>query len=219
MSDRFSRLAPLTGVIFAALSAVSIAITPSSPGSHASGQTVIAFYQTHHRIERISTIVSVFALAFLMFFAASLRSYLRQTKAVEGLAALVLPAAALFTVGLTTSAGFAYALADSPSHLATSTAQTLNLLDEDVFFAMVAGIGLFGIASGLPIMRSGRLPRWLGWAAIVIGLVAFTPAFGIALLALSLWVLAASIFTYTRTRQPQPASTDRTLAASVPTPG
>ncbi len=219
MSERLSRLAPLTGVIFAALSAISIAITPNSPNSHASGQTVIAFYQAHHRIERISTIVSVFALAFLMFFAASLRSHLRRTQAVEGLAALVLPAAALLTVGLTTSAGFAYALADAPGHLATATAQTLNLLDEDVFFAMVAGVGLFGIASGLAILRAASLPRWLGWVAIAIGLVAFTPAFGIALLALSLWVLAASVLIYTRTRQPQPASTSRTLAATLPTPG
>ena len=206
MSERLSRFAPLTGVIFAALSAVSIAITPGSPSAHASGRTVIAFYEAHHRVERVSTIVSVFALTFLMFFAASLRSHLRQpARLPKGSLHSFFQLQRCSPIGLTTSAGFAYALADAPGSLAPSSAQTLNLLDEDVFFAMVAGIGLFGIAGGLAILRAGQLPGPLAWAAIAIGVVAFTPVFGIALIALTVWVLIASVLTYLRTGRPEAA--------------
>lgn len=200
MSHRLTRSAPLTGVVFAALSAVTIVITPSSPSSHATGARVIAFYEAHRSTERVSIILGVFALAFFMFFATSLRGYLRSTRSAEGLASLVLVAAGLLAVGLTVSSGFAYALADAPSRLAPASAQTLNLLDEDVFFTMVVGVGLFALASAFAILRGARLPKWLGWVAVVIGIISFTPAFGIALLALSIWVLVVSVVIYARTR-------------------
>jgi hypothetical protein len=66
MSDRLVRLAPLTGVVFAALSAVTFVITPTSPSAHASGAKVISFYEAHRSSERVSVIVGVLALAFFM---------------------------------------------------------------------------------------------------------------------------------------------------------
>lgn len=198
MSDRLVRLAPLTGVVFALLSGVTFAITPSSPSAHANGAKVIAFYEDHRSVERVSVLIGVFALGFFMFFATALRGYLRRTRSVEGLGALVLAAAVLLTLGLAVSGGFAFALADAPDRLTPAAAQTLNLLDEDVFFAMPLGIGLFGIASGLAILRGAPLPNWLAWVAIVLGVVAFTPLFGLALVAVSLWVLVASILIFRR---------------------
>ena len=214
MSGRLLRLAPLTGVAFAALSGVTIVITPTSPGAHTSGAQVIAFYEAHRSVERVSIILGVVALAFFMFFATSLRGYLRSTQAVEGLAALVLVAAGVLAVGLAISAGFAYALADAPRRLAPASAQTLNLLDEDVFFAMVIGVGVFGLASALAILRGARLPNWLGWVAVGIGIVSFSPAFGIALLALSIWVLVVSILIYTRAREHDGKLEHSTLATA-----
>jgi hypothetical protein len=147
-------------------------------------------------------IIGAVALAFFMFFATSLRGYLRRTRSAEGLAALVLAAAVLLTVGLAVSAGFAFALADAPSRLAPAAAQTLNLLDEDVFFALSLGVGLFGIAGGLAILRGAPLPNWLAWTAIVLGVLSFTPLFGLALIAVSLWVLIVSILIYRRNTVP-----------------
>lgn len=77
-----------------------------------------------------------------------------------------------------------------------------RLLDEDVFFTVFVGLGLFGIAGGLGILRGARLPNWLGLAAIVIGVVSFTPAVGIALIALSVWVLVTSIVIFMRSSKP-----------------
>jgi hypothetical protein len=202
MAERLRAMAPLTGVIFAVLSAISIVITPNSPSAHAGGPQVIAFYRAHHSTEHTSVIVATAAFAFFMCFAASLRSYLGDTGAVATAGALALAAAVLLTAGFTLSGGFTYALADAPNRLAPATAQTLNLLDEDVFFTAFVGAGLFGIASGIAILRGARLPKWLGWAAIVIGLVSFTPAIGLGLLALTPWALVTSVLPYRRSSLP-----------------
>ena len=38
---------------------------------------------------------------------------------------------------------------------------------------------LFALATGLIVLKSGVLPRWLGWISIVAGLMFFLQAFGL----------------------------------------
>jgi hypothetical protein len=38
---------------------------------------------------------------------------------------------------------------------------------------------LFAFAAGLLVMRSGVLPRWLGWVSIIVGVLFFLQAFGL----------------------------------------
>jgi hypothetical protein len=38
---------------------------------------------------------------------------------------------------------------------------------------------LFGVAAGLLVLRSGALPRWLGWLSIVVGVLLFVQGFGL----------------------------------------
>jgi hypothetical protein len=38
---------------------------------------------------------------------------------------------------------------------------------------------LFAVATGLIVLKSGVLPRWLGWTSIVAGLMFFLQAFGL----------------------------------------
>ena len=52
-----------------------------------------------------------------------------------------------------------------------------------VTYALDSVADVFGslsaIAAGLLVMRSGVLPRWLGWIAIVAGILLFLQAFGL----------------------------------------
>ena len=185
--SRLARYAPLTGAMFAILSAATIIITPASPSSSASGATVISFYEAHGSTEQKSVLISMAALVFFMFFAGTLRTHLR-TQTSGSLPALSLAGATLFTAGLSLSAGFAFALADVPTKIQAATAQTLNMLDEDVFFTMEIGIAVFTLATGLAILCSGALPKWLGWLAIVIGLFTLVPPlFAVGLIGTSFW--------------------------------
>lgn len=57
---------------------------------------------------------------------------------------------------------------------------------------------MFGIASGIAILRGAPLPNWLGWVAILIGIVVVTPAEFVAVIVLAVWIVIVSILIATR---------------------
>ena len=69
-----------------------------------------------------------------------------------------------------------FALSDSPTHLSPGAAQALNVLSNDMVLTNAAGFCAFGIASGVAILRSADLPKWLGWLAILIGIAVLARA-------------------------------------------
>ncbi len=198
VSDRLDRLAPLTGVVFAVLAVAAFGTASGAPSATDSGARVIAFYEAHGSSAKTSDYLWMFALAFFLLFAGSLRGYLRRTPSAAALSSVVLAGAAVLTAGGCVYFGFDYALATVPSHLAPAAAQALNVLALKLFLPVSAGALVFGIASGLAILRGAQLPRWLGWSAIVIGIATATPAGLIGLVAFIFWTAIASILIWKR---------------------
>ena len=110
----------------------------------------------------------------------------------------MLAAAALFAAGAIVYFNFDFALAVVPQHLAPAAAQALNVLALNMALAPSAGGFVFGIAAGLAIIRGGTLPAWLGWAAIVIGVVAVTSAVILALPLFALWAAIVGVVIWRR---------------------
>jgi len=173
-SARSGRLTPLTGVLFVVLVLVGGPLLErSTPGASSAGAHVVAFYSAHRGRERAAAIVLALSFAAFLFFAAVLRARWRRTQ--EGLAGALLAAATVVVVGESVSDGVGYALTNAPSRLTPSSAQTLNLLSNDLVLTSAIGFLAFGIVAGLAILRGVGLPRWLGWAAIVIGVLFVVP--------------------------------------------
>lgn len=193
-----TRLAPLAGLLFAVLAAVAFASSQVPPDAKASGQKVIAFYQAHSSGQQRSDYFWMLSFAFLLLFAGSLRTLFRQARSAEGLGSLVLAGAAVLVAGATMFFGFDYALAVVPSHLDPGAAQALNVLALKLIFPMSAGGFVFGLATGLAILRSGLLPAWLGWTALVIAIAFVTPGAIIGLVLLMLWSLVVSVLMWRR---------------------
>ncbi len=69
------------------------------------------------------------------------------------------------------------------------------------FFVMSwISLSVVFLAAAVAIVRSGSFPRWLGWAAFLVGaahllapVVPLTSVWGISLLAFYIWVVAASV--------------------------
>jgi len=78
--------------------------------------------------------------------------------------------------------------------------QTLNVLQND-FPGAVASVGaaLFLLATGIALIRSGALPRWLGWVGVVFGVLTLVLRLGP--IGAGLWVLLASIVILLRANQ------------------
>lgn len=83
---------------------------------------------------------------------------------------------------------------DAAKHSMDGVAPTLNLLSSDDWVPVLAGISMTALASGVISLRTGALPRWLGWISIVLGIMAIAgTTSGIAFLLFPAWnlVLAA----------------------------
>jgi Domain of unknown function (DUF4386) len=206
-SGRWERLAPLAGVVFVVLVLVAfIPLGGNTPDNDATAQKVQSFYSKHSDRELLAAYVLVLSVPFLVFFTSILY---RAIRAAGGRGRLAIAA---FGGGLLSAAGFAvgaaihFALASAGDKASTlPTTQTLNVLDNTSFFPFVAGLGILLLASGLATLRyGGVLPRWLGWAGVILGIAIFIPFVGFVAFGLSgLWVVAASIVIYQRGALPE----------------
>jgi hypothetical protein len=199
--SNWERLAPLTGVIFVGLAVATFAIGGSTPGHHDTVQQVQTFYGKHHDKHMILPFVLALSLPFLLFFVSCLRYDLRRAGGTGQLAN------GAFAGGVLAAAGFAIlafvhlALADAADSAKTiGTTQVLNVLDNNDYLPVAAGVGVLVFGAGLSAVRHGGLPGWLGWAGVVIGVLAFTPAGFFAFLASGIWIAIASI-TLTQARR------------------
>ncbi|HZT84121.1 MAG TPA: hypothetical protein VE984_01715 [Gaiellaceae bacterium] len=215
--SKWSRWAPLCGVVFVGCLVVSFALSGNSPGVKASGEKVIGFYTAHRGAQQGAGFVGVYGLVFFLFFAAAFRDYLRRARPETGaLAALSFGGAIVMAVGGGILTSVQIALSDGPSALSPGAAQALNVLSNDVFVPLIAGASVFMIANGLVTLRHGVLPGWLGWVALLIGVVALTPVGFIGFLATLGWVLVVSVLIVVREARakPAPAAGDSAAAAT-----
>jgi len=196
--SRLGRLAPLCGLLFTVLGMAAFATANGAPDAKASGESVLAFVKTNSTAMQTSDTLWLFAFAFLVFFAGSVRALLRQSPAAEPASAVALAGAAMFAVGAAAYFGMDLTLGVDGSHLAPAAAQALNVLALAFVLPLCIGGFVFGLASGAAILRGDLLPHWLGWVAVLLGLVAMTPAVLAAVVGYFVWVAIMSVLVYRR---------------------
>jgi hypothetical protein len=202
---RWERLAPLTGVVFIALVIPVFLLGGEPPDADDSTQEVVDFWTSNDDELIVGAILAALAGLFLLWFVGSLRSALRTAEGGTGrLSAIAYGGGVILAGGIALSAGIQFAAADTAGDVPPEVTQVLSVLNSDLFFPFVVGTMGLLLASGLLALRTGVLPSWLGWAAIVIAVVGITPAGFIAFLASLVWILVTSILLYQR--QPAPAA-------------
>lgn len=209
MSPRIARFAPLTGALFAILTAIAFFSGEETPDTNATPLKVAAFYHLHRSNIETSAVLIAFAFLFAVFFSGALAGYLRRTGSSPGPTGLIIAGGVLMAAGAGILAGVEYGLAHDLRYFGPQTIQTLNVLDNQLFLPLVIGGSVFGVASGLAILEGSGLPSWLGWVALVLGIVAAIPPIGFfALLVLLLWSLVVSVMIFLRsdTGEPAPAA-------------
>jgi len=193
-SSRAAVLAPLTGILAAALFVAGILLSGNTPDSDASGAKVVAYYLTHKSDQTTSAFLFMYGSLFLILFAAALRSGLRGTdRAADGPATLAFGGALVMATGIMLLSGVTYALAAKPGALAPAAAQAVNVLNNGVWFPFIVGQAALLLGAGAAILRGRALPSWLGWVAIVLGVVSATPVGWFAFLIAQLWVIVVAI--------------------------
>jgi hypothetical protein len=209
--ESWERYAPLTGVVFFVIVLIGFLIGGDTPGSDDSAQEVLNFYSPNRDEQSIVAIVVAIGAAFLPFFVSHLRRTLDWAGGTGRLVNAGFGGGILATSGFWILATVHLALADSAGKTAPEVTQALNVLDNNDWIPVAAGMGVMLIGYGLAAVRYGGLPSWLAWAGFVIGILVFTPAGFFAFLAGGLWILVTSIvlfmagpFVETPTAEPLP---------------
>lgn len=192
MNTTMRRRLGAAGIAFCALFVLSGSLV-TQKSAHDSGTQLAAFYRHHQgglMVEADLVGLAVFiGLGFYWF----LRELVAPAAESRQLVNLGFAGVLMFAAGGAVSAGINAALSDVATHASPQTLQTLNILQNDVTDAMGAGgVALFLVTTGIVVTRGGPLPRWLGWIAFPLALVALVIP-EISGLAAAVWTLLVSV--------------------------
>jgi hypothetical protein len=193
MSAWLSKWGSLAGAISAVLVVVSLSLGTNTPSDNATGPQVIQWYTAHHGTETVSDVLVGLAMFFLVAFATVLARHVRRGD--RWIANGALGGAVFAAIGFACLLGFDLVLSTDTKDLTVTSAQTLNLLENDFFLPAVIGFGLFGVLGGLAVVAGRILPVWMGWVLFAVGIVCLIPPISwFAMLATLLWTLVAGIW-------------------------
>ena len=189
-SARWSKVAPILGVLFVALVIGSVAFG-STPNTSKSPVAVLAYYNSHKGREYTSAFLAAPAVVIGLFWFAYLRNWLQRRDVNERWGAIAYTGGILFALVGGLAVGIELALVDTPKNLTPDTAAALNFLESDVPFILASmAFGVMAIATGIAALKSQYLPTWLGWVSLVAGIIATLPVGDFfALPAIGVWVL------------------------------
>jgi hypothetical protein len=212
VSGSWARYAPLSGVLAVALLVVATIVTGfDSVDSNDSTKKVIDFWTDNDGQQIAGAFIGALAAVPLLWFLGSLRSALRRAEGDTGrLSAIAYAGGIVLVAFAVVDSSLQFAVAESVGDVPPGVTQTLSVLYNDFFLGFPVGLGTLLLASSLAILRTGVLPAWLGWVALVLGIVSLTPIGFFAFFVVLAWIAVVSVLLF---RQQAPT---RTPVATVP---
>jgi hypothetical protein len=209
--SKYEWLGPLTGIAFVVVLIVSFAIGGEPKSADDPVNEIVDFYVDNKDSVEIAAILSAVAGVLLIFFGGYLRKVLRAAGGEgEFLSLISFVGLAIVAVAAAVDSTITFALAEAADDIDPTAVQALQALWDNDFIPFILGVLVFAWATGISIIRSGALPKWLGWVLIVFGVVGVTPIGFAAAAGCGLWILVVSIMLALRARSgpaaPAPAA-------------
>lgn len=199
-------LVPLTGVAFIVVVVIGFLVAGEPPDVDNPVQEIVDHYVDNKDSVQVGAGLQTLAAALLLFFAGYLRRVLRTAEGEGGmLSAVALAGATVMAGGAALDATISFALAETADNIEPTAVQALQALWDNDFFPVALGAAVLLLASGISIAVHGSLPRWLGWVAIVLGVVGMTPIGFVGFLGGGVWILIVSVLLTARAQTPGPS--------------
>ena len=199
-------LLPLLGVAAILVIIASFLVGGEPPSADEGGETIANWYVDNKSQIQVAALMSVIGATLLVFFFAYLRRILRPAEGEGGiLSLLALIGAAIIAVATAIDATIAFAIAEAADDVDPVSVQSLQALWDNDFMPFVLGSALLWLSVGITVVLHGVLAKWLGWVAIVIGVVSLTPFGFFSFPVGALWILVVSVLLSLRAR-PAPAT-------------
>jgi hypothetical protein len=194
-------LVPLTGVGFIVLGIVSFIVGGEPKSADDPVREIVAYYVDNKDSVQAGAFIGVAATVLLVFFGAYLRRFLRAAAGDgEMLSIVSFIGIAIVAVGFAIDTTILIALSEAADDINPIAVQSLQALWDNDFIPMMLGVLLFLWATGLSVIRTGALPKWLGWVMVVLGVVGVTPIGFVSVIAAAILVLVLSILLSARAR-------------------
>lgn len=195
------RSLPLSGIVFVVLLLLAIVgLGGDTPDTKASADDVMSFYGDAEVRQGIASFVLAASAPFLVFFGLSFASRLPWAGGNRrSVWERVLVAGCVLTAGATlVGALLHFALVDGADQGISPTAlQALNALDANAWLPFNSGLGVTMLGAAGLLLAGTRIPRWLGWTALVLGIALFIPFADFFALILGLiWILVVSVILF-----------------------
>lgn len=194
MSHRLLKWVPLTGVAFVALVIIGFVVIGSAPDASDPPDEIVQYYTDEKTRIYAGTVLLVAGTVLFIWFASYLKGVLERGDGDSGIlsrAAFVGPV--VFAVGGAFDSTLMIAMSEAVDAVEPAQIQTLQALWDNDFVPMVLGISLFMLSAGLSIVLHRTLPVWLGWLALLIGVLALTPVGWFSFMGTGVWILIVSV--------------------------
>jgi hypothetical protein len=205
MNRENSWLAPLTGVLFVVVVIVAFVISGEPPEVDEPAQEIVDFYVDNQDMVIVGVILEGIAATLFVLFGGYVRRVLRDAEGERGiLSAVAFAGTIIFAVGLAIDGTISIALAETAEDIDPGAVQALAALWQHDFIPFAVGIQVFLLAMGLSAVRTGAIPKWIGWIAILLALIAVTPIGFAAFLGAGVLVIVLSVVLTMRARATPP---------------
>ena len=196
-ADRWMYLA---GPLFTVLVIVSFVVQGAIPAEDDAAADVVREVAENDAGIAFGAFVWIPAAVLLLVFACRLRASVDDRARAPR--ALLVGGATVFAAGVGVSSAVNLALVSAAQKGFEESAQALNLLNAAMWVPIVVGAAALLIGAGLAVVRTAILPAWLGWVALVVGVVTLIgPGGYLGFLLTPIWVGAAGVLLYLRKRE------------------
>ena len=195
MDRSYVRWLPLTGILFIALAITGFIVGGEPPDAEgSSADEIVQFYTDNQDRVMASIIILSIATVLFVFFASHLRSVLDRGDGEDGMfSRIAFVGAVVFAVGAAIDGTLLIAISEAAGEIEPAQIETLQAFWDNDFLPLAMGIVLFTLGSGISIVLHKSLPVWLGWIAIVLGIVGMTPIGWVAFMGTGVWILIVSV--------------------------
>ena len=202
MGNGRSWVPPLTGLAFLIVVIVGFIVGGEPPDvDENSAEEIAEWYIDNDSSIMDGAAIQTIGATLLVFFGAYLWRVLRQAAGRASATALATFAGtALLAVGIALDGTINFAAADFAEDIDPTAVQALAAFWQGDFLPLALGTQVFLVAFGVSVIRFGALPVWLGWIAVVLGVIAVTPIGWIAFLAGGILIGVISVILALRER-------------------
>jgi hypothetical protein len=194
-------LVPLTGVAFVVVAIISFIVGGQPKDASHPATEIVNWYLDHKNSVEASAFIGVAATVLLVFFGAYLRDVLRVAAGGADMLSLVsFIGIVVVAVGFAIDTTIQLAIAERADDIDPIAVQSLQALWDNDFVPIALGVLLFLWATGISVVRSGALPKWIGWIMLVLGVIALTPIGFASFIGTALLILVISILLTVRAR-------------------